>query len=272
MRINSIKNFKKGAIHVDWAISMGLFLLYVVLLFILIKPGAEVEHKPENLFTIIENNFFPETSIIIKEVNFIVDRCIGPGTPPEKNAKITIDSSNNDYRFSELIDTKTGEVFTGSGTNGVNVGNRVSISCGKESDSFREISTQTIFIATSFPKKHIDFDNTDLIPIYSLTCDPEDEKFCKASLGAVNDFTGFSEEYIDNLKRIPYAELSKKWGFPLSKRFKITAIKLRNENTIEISDGTEPQEGVNVFVKEYPGVYLNSVNDRENMKVRILVW
>ena len=52
---------KNGAIHVDWAISMGLFLLYTFLLFIMIKPGAEVEHKPDSLFTIMENNFFEET-------------------------------------------------------------------------------------------------------------------------------------------------------------------------------------------------------------------
>ncbi|MBI2672618.1 hypothetical protein HYX16_06820 [Candidatus Woesearchaeota archaeon] len=261
---------KKGAIHVDWAISMGLFLLYVVLLFILLKPGAEVEYKPENLFTIIENNFFPEINIVIKEVNLIVDKCKGPGTPPQLSTKITLESTSNDYRFSELIDkTNNRDV---SNDKGIGIGSKININCGKEENDFHDILSRTNFIATSYPEKHIDFSNPDLIPTYSVTCNPDDKEFCMANLGTVNDFFGFSEEYIEDLKKIPYADLSKMWGFPLSKRFKITTTKLRNGNKIEISDGTEPPAGVNVFAKEYQGVYLNSANARENVKVRIIVW
>jgi hypothetical protein len=265
------KCHKTGAIHVDWAISMGLFLLYIVLLFILLKPGAEVEHKPESLFTIIENNFFPETSIIVKEVNFIVDRCIGLGIPPQPSTTITLDSLSNDYRFSKLIDAKTRTDL--KGTTGIkSEGSSITIKCGKEEEDHPGISKKTFLIATSYSDRHIDFTNPALSPIYELICDPKNEMFCKASLGTINNFFGFSEEYIGDLKKIPYEILSEKWGFPLSKRFKITATKLRNENTIEISDGTEPPAGINVFVKEYPGVYLNSRNDRENVIVRVHVW
>src|SRR3989344_7529820 len=86
---------RRGAIHVDWAMSMGLFLIYVVVLFILIKPGYYAEHKPENLFSILETNFIKNVSIKIKEVQIVIEKCNG-------DTDITIEEKNNFYYFSDF--------------------------------------------------------------------------------------------------------------------------------------------------------------------------
>ena len=40
---------KKGSTHVDWAISMGIFLTYILTMFILIQPGIEPIQKNDQL-------------------------------------------------------------------------------------------------------------------------------------------------------------------------------------------------------------------------------
>lgn len=46
---------KKGVSHVDWAISMSLFLVFVMLTIIFLKPGTEPIYNENTLLKIIEN-------------------------------------------------------------------------------------------------------------------------------------------------------------------------------------------------------------------------
>jgi len=147
---------KKGAIHVDWVISMGLFLIYLITLFILIKPGSYVEYKPENLFTIVESNFIREVSTNIKEVQIVVEKCVQDG---QQTTKITIEDERNNYRFSELMGADgtliSDETRNVPGINFPGNGNKLTITCGD--GAFAPISTRKIFLATAYPKEQINF-------------------------------------------------------------------------------------------------------------------
>ena len=58
---------KRGASHTDWAISMAIFIMYILLLIIFLKPGVAPIYKPEGLMQLVEDNFFEETSWVVRE-------------------------------------------------------------------------------------------------------------------------------------------------------------------------------------------------------------
>ena len=47
---------KKGG-HVDWVISMGIFIVYIFALFILIRPGVRPIYRPVTLLNNLQENF-----------------------------------------------------------------------------------------------------------------------------------------------------------------------------------------------------------------------
>ncbi len=54
---------KKGLQYVDWAISAGLFIIYLVILFILMGPSFEQDYSPEYLGSIIDAGIDEHLSI-----------------------------------------------------------------------------------------------------------------------------------------------------------------------------------------------------------------
>ena len=269
---------KNGAIHVDWVISMGLFLIYIITLFILIKPGSYVEYKPENLFTILESNFIKDVSTNIKEVQIVIERCEKDGT---QNTQITIEDENNKYRFSELMNAD-GSLISDENRNipGIRFqgnGNKLTITCGD--GAFSPITAKKIFLATAYPKEHLDFYDVNSLPLFRATCDNANKNKCNAYLGITIDFIGLDENYLNDLISygandigLSYSEISEKWGFPENKKFNIIATSIKDNRVIEISSKEKPPEGANVFVREFNQIYLSKFNERESMKVHIDVW
>ena len=246
---------KKGAIHVDWAISMGLFLIYVTVLFILIKPGYYPEYKPENLFSILENNFVDNVSTDIKEVQVIIDICGGGKTT------IEIKEENDNYYFSKFTKDDGNILISGVTING----NQITINCKNLQPTI--IGSQA-FTATSYPKVHYPRNEFSSSPKYSVSCSNSGANNCKASLGVINDFVGFDENYVTQLKINQYKIISDSWGFPQNKKFNITLVK-SNGNLIEISDHKPASLSGDVFVKEFNGIFIDKLNNRENVKVHI---
>ncbi|MEK6937170.1 MAG: hypothetical protein AABW58_03815 [Nanoarchaeota archaeon] len=276
---------KRGGIHVDWAISMGLFLVYVILLFIVIKPGSYPIHKPESLFTIVENTFLSNTQINIKDVQFSVTHCI-------EGREVKLDDRNNNYKFSEIkkIDTSTSTILTKEGeqaTNGVNVGGSATIYCTNAGGYTPWIDdAPKKFLAISYQKELKKDNDPASLPKYEIECVTKSAtapkaspgKECKAKLGAVTEYIGFYKEYIDEIetKSNNFEQLKKDWGFPLDSNFKITVVRKETEaeDDIKIFDRLNPEapEGVSVFIKEFDAVLLNKYNEREKIRITIIIW
>ncbi len=251
---------KKGSIHIDWVISMGLFLIYVVVLFILIKPGYYAEHNPESLFNIIETNFAKSININIKEVQFVVEEC--------KDSTIILSDINDKYSFSKLTQ-KGVEVKE----KGVNIGSDLKITCNKNTNdpNYHIINKQEVFIATSYPRDK-PFDPEISISEYKLDCNQgEGNAKCVASLGVIGDYDGFNEEYLDELLKIDYITLKNNWDFPLGKEFSISVTKLK-DNNIKVINKNKPPQNIDVFVKEFNWIYIDKSNNRENIKVHMDIW
>ena len=59
---------KKGITHLDWMISMAIFLLFLLPIFLFFKPGAEPAYHLDYLTSIIEEKFRDETYYSIERI------------------------------------------------------------------------------------------------------------------------------------------------------------------------------------------------------------
>jgi len=71
---------KKGANHLDWAISMGIFLLAVLSIFAFLKPFSINLYTGEELADIMQENFEDATFWTVKRLPLFVNSCTKPFT------------------------------------------------------------------------------------------------------------------------------------------------------------------------------------------------
>lgn len=64
---------KRGETHIDWVISLGIFIVFILLLLVWIKPGYEPKYEEETLIDVIkngiENDFTWEVSKTLLEIS-----------------------------------------------------------------------------------------------------------------------------------------------------------------------------------------------------------
>lgn len=253
-----LKN-KKGAIHVDWAISMGMFLIYVILLFIIIKPGYYSENTPESLFNIVEEQFQNSAGTNIKEIQFIIEKC--------SQTTVTLTDENNKYFFSKLMSGNDRVEIVNSQAVSIS-GNSLVISCDNQG-GLQNFNTKQTFIAVAHPK---DFISVKEFPKFQVVCGVSQEQRCLSYMGVITEFLGLNKEFLNNLKTQDYGNLKLQWGYPLNKEFRIYTNNKEVEIKSNILPNPENLEGIDVYVKEYNGVFLDDKNNRETMKVHIDVW
>ena len=56
---------KKGAEHVDWAISIGIFILFLLSILVYIKPVYKPTYEAETLGEMVKNSFLAENNATI---------------------------------------------------------------------------------------------------------------------------------------------------------------------------------------------------------------
>lgn len=59
---------KKGAVHLDWMISMGIFIMFLLSMLVFFKPGAESAYGRDYLISILEDNFKSSTFYSIERI------------------------------------------------------------------------------------------------------------------------------------------------------------------------------------------------------------
>ncbi len=76
---------KRGAIHVDWVISMSIFLIYLIVLLVLIKPSYKAEFEGDVLTNMIKDEFLRQNKI---DAGFVVfsgqEQCVDGGSLENK--------------------------------------------------------------------------------------------------------------------------------------------------------------------------------------------
>src|SRR3989344_1622044 len=67
---------KKGMSYIDWMISLGIFLIYLVVIFIVFKPGIAEEYPEGYLTDIVRENIQKDASWNIIKIPLFVDSSI----------------------------------------------------------------------------------------------------------------------------------------------------------------------------------------------------
>jgi len=119
---------KKGAIHIDWVISVGIFLVYIIVLLVLIKPSYKSAYEGDALTTMIKDEFIKQNKI---DAGFVVYEnseedpdCVegyAPSIIPKINENLedsTIDT--NDIYFERIKAPRTYRAYFLDGLSGSN--------------------------------------------------------------------------------------------------------------------------------------------------------
>ena len=245
---------KKGAIHVDWVISIGIFLTYIAILMLYVKPGQIPAYKDSDLIQIISNKFEEETTWTIKEVPVYVANCNtgagGAGVGPRIKVWIEEKSTDWDPQIKLIID---------------------------EENSVYEFNNKIPYS----PKKS----DPELINLElkkqpgSTTCNPE-------NIGTPEDLTGINKdncfpgnppnsgcvEKLKNNNEQDYKNLKDDWKIPKQKDFEIVIENLEDNTKEQVTKSPKPPEGVNVFVREYFNQYVNKDGVTTPIQITIKVW
>jgi len=247
---------KKGS-HADWVISLGIFIVYLMTMFTIIKPGIEQPYRNEVLMDIVEKNFEDSIFYNITKIPLY--------------ATISIDgdylSVTLPYSFN-IEDVKVVD------------------SENKEKDIALingELAICDEFVAGNFYEYTIYY-SVGKYP--SSPCTPSQKaETSKKSLGTIEFLTGIDEDSLDHFKenfckdKNMYEDLKKEWKFPYVKDFKILAVKGEKydpNNIVDICNSDEefakPYKQADVFVKEKKSWILNSDGTKEPVILHYEVW
>lgn len=268
---------KKGS-HTDWVISIGIFLVYLVGLFILLRPGVTPVYKPEFLLENLERNFMNNVSWEVSEIPLFVEKCIEDtrgGNTIETRIEIKDEHTPDAlFRFSNVIEPAGEDYDTEDG-------NTFTLECfGEDTTTARpSISSPPLkkFILVYYPTER-DSINPEFTEKDNMCTTNKDEEKCKAYLGASTSKSGIKEEWLTELENINYADLKTQWGFPDEKEF---AIYVSDSNSLVQKIGIKdsagnfvgPPQGVsNIFVKEIKTNILSDEGILTPTTINLRVW
>lgn len=98
---------KRGTSHADWAISLGIFLLYILSMLMLIQPGVQPFYKEGELLNIVTENYRLSTSFVFYKTPLVIDTTGLEFTPGSPDYLVTINTvfpfsgSPNDYAVTD---------------------------------------------------------------------------------------------------------------------------------------------------------------------------
>lgn len=258
---------KKGASHADWAISLGIFLVYVLGLFIMIQPGVTPVFRNDNLMNIVRTSFMDNQVIMTKTPIYISDVVpLGDGCTSYKY-DIELDLKEGDY---ELIDSDRESIDFEETKKGIRFEdtskeNAIFYLLYSDADIFKEGHVTILRREDLFDGRLV---------LSSKTCDVTFEY----SIGSEVSTKGFSKSVLASLScanKDSYENLKDKWNFPPNKDFMFMiydgAGYMYGEPTYECSVA-DVYEQADVFVDEFVIYVFENDGTLKPMRVNMRVW
>lgn len=272
---------KKGATHADWAVSLGIFLIYILSLFILIQPGIEPIFRNENLIKIAESSFFNETRLTIEKTPLIF-RPIEIESGGEYIAEIedNIPFSGEDLDLSDFYVTD-------------DQGNPLpfDMSFGEGNTIVNQIRVSALF-STNNPTTVYIYYSTDAyelppqLPAVAVIGEELPRLNFTRTFGSMEVMSGINKNIIsvnplsiNFLCTTPeeYSLLKEQWNYPSNKDFQIFMISTPNprytlEDINNVCSQAQPFEQASVFVQERVDTTLDRFGNREPLRINLRVW
>lgn len=251
---------KKASTNVDWVISLGIFLTYVLFLFIFLKPGIQEEYDQDSLFDILERNIYIEANYSLDTLPIYIDSSTSGYFEFE---------CNNDFHYTDdwygpymaLMD-KNGGIFDGQ---------EMSYTINSNKIKFN------VFLQNGLNKFLILHSNRET---YSDSVSVCGEEPCSGGLlnldcifGTKETFEGLYNEgllTIYNNCNANYEIFKGGWNFPMSKEFSLHTKKDTDYENL-CNGGFESNQS-NIFVKEFKDILLDKYGDKEDILVNMRIW
>ena len=222
MEFNLLRKNKKGVIHADWAISMGIFIIYVSFLIIFIIPSLlKTQFDPSTLLNSFEENFLKPIEWTVVKVPLTIEKFMdkpagagGASLATRVILTLELKDQGEDYRFTEVNPDTDTHLQTLDETDqpiGLGTPNQLLFLTNDKKEKMK-LGCGAIDCNNRLVKYTIAPLKTKDMPEFSLTCNLDDT-YCKFALGI--------EEKIEGIKEKPFIflnELNKE--SPSFQRFK----------------------------------------------------
>ncbi|MBU2589546.1 MAG: hypothetical protein KKB39_02165 [Nanoarchaeota archaeon] len=275
-------NKKRGATHADWAISLGLFLIYILTMFMILQPGIQPIYKETQLLDNLENAITEDTQFVITKTPLIIETVdlsssgvyqvrISSELPLEKDGnKAAIFSEDGVYEDNARIDSLTNtlkfEAFINIGINKFWVYEII------EPDKNGDEYNYDNFLNSG--EKEISNSQNNFTFTFGA---PETIKGLDWSkfTSEVLNFDGFSCS--DGNSEEDYTILKNILSYPSNKEFIIQVIESSSprytlEDMQDICHIENPFEQTSVFTREWITYKLNKYGITEPIRIHVEIW
>ncbi|MBT4334288.1 hypothetical protein HOD61_00530 [archaeon] len=239
---------KKGLSYVDWAISFGLFVIYLLAIFILIKPDVIDSYDSDFLNSIVQQGLEEDVYIDLTTYPLFIDT-VSPGS------HISLDLINN---FQFLNNTNT--VILDNNSNKLNF-SRSSTRLNFDYDFTNGMNDFKIIYSEKLNySNHVPFGETSISANYTI--------------GIAEHRKGVYTTFFNDLHDIDYYDLKTKWGYPIQNEF---AIEIYNGSDLTIGpelsyEYITPQIDAKVNVLMWSDWRINAHANNELVTMLIKTW
>ena|SRR3989338_73902 len=301
---------KRGSTHADWAISLGIFLVYTLSLFLLIQPGVEPVFRNENLVKIVEDSFVGDTRLVIEKTPIIFTPIeIIPENPEQNNfaAEIAENIPINTAVGFDITD------FSIRDSNNIALpfemdiqGNTITRIRVQANFSSTETTNLYLLYSPRAPGQQIDIYGQPTAPSgiiiseNSRRIEGENRNNFTRIFGSTEVLSGINSNIIsisqevnppivetvnfpyNPLESFPcdpleYTALKEQWNYPINKDFQIFVIPITNprytaEQMNNVCNQAQPYEQANVFVQDRIDNTLDFDGNKEPLRISMRVW
>lgn len=253
---------KKGATHVDWAVSLGIFLIYLLSLLIIIRPGFTPLYTGDVLVSIIEDGLDKEVYWNITKVPLFVRMDNVGGNV------YNINITDFKLKWNETTLFNDEDFFLADNQRRILnfslVGNQLKFTA---IESFKEKKTYIFWLTYSGEGG---YENTPFTPGEFVA--PEKYTF---DYGTAEEIDGISLDRFMDLGDTD--EMKTRWNYPKEKDFAISLINT-SKTAYTLSDiaynysSGDVYEQTDVFVKERKDDVVDKYGNRGLVTVNIKVW
>ncbi len=262
---------KKGAAsHVDWAISIGLFVVYILLMIIFLRPGIQPVYSQSSLLSIVDKNLERDVSYNIERTALFI----------RPNKEYFPTSFPNTYQISI------------EGTNLPSHGGQKKNFLLVSNDS-TPLPFEIKLTGNDYLRFNYLFNSMSAIYVYLLNCSEIDySKNYEISLsedpnklfydptiephnftyefGVTEMLTGFSRDKLSRIK--DYSSLKKGWDFPVDRDFSVVITEINNNQRLLELNNIQLAPNINVFANSYRDWVLESNAVLVPVNVTVRVW
>ncbi|MBI2499021.1 hypothetical protein HYV88_02155 [Candidatus Woesearchaeota archaeon] len=286
---------KKGSEHVDWMVSMGIFLVALITIFLLLKPGIQKEGNESFLLNLLEEKFRTDFFLNVKKVPLAIGICesydvgegverrpvepiinlgVGMGWSLTQTQLIVKDVSKDIIDLGITKDPNWNGITCVSSSEAPSGGGCSNYNCHITSASTNNAFVYYLTYAQSNP---VDFSIED-----SSTSDCIIDS-CNYRIGAIDNLYGLdtdnlnfknflseTEGKVSRNSEYKKSNIKTKWNFPENKDFFIRA---DDKGILEFNYETKkPEERDNVYVKTFRTNLIDKYGEVTPIVIYFGVW